>query len=72
MSNEPHGTIRPSDIPPTKPMNTGGRPSAAASWIVLLLAVAALVAGYLYMVPNAPSPAMRAADNPLSSSQPQN
>ncbi len=72
MSHESYRDVPQSDVPPTKPMNTGGRPSAAASWIALILAVAALIVGYAYLVPDAPSPAMRAADNPPSSLQPEN
>ncbi len=72
MSHESYRDDRRSDVPPTKPMHAGGRPSAAASWIALMLAVAALFVGYVYLAPDAPSPAMRAADNPPSSMQPGN
>jgi hypothetical protein len=69
MSHEPYRGGRHDDLPPTRPMAVA-RPSAAASWIVLAVAVAALAIGYVYLVPDAPSPAMR-ADSPSAVSQPE-
>jgi hypothetical protein len=71
MSHERYRNVPPDDLPPTRPMHLGSRPSAAASWLALALGVAALVVGYLYLVPGAPSPAMR-ADSPPAASQPGN
>jgi hypothetical protein len=71
MSHDPYRDGRQDDLPPTKPMILDRPAAVGAGWIAVALVVAGLVVGYVYLAPDAPSPAMR-AESPPTSSQPAN
>jgi hypothetical protein len=70
MTHDPGREVPSSDLPPTKPMKVERSPQGGA-WIAALVITAVLaVAGYFYLQPDMPSPAMRATEAPATAPKP--